>query len=263
VAAEHDPPDLEEVMAVLRLGPADVADERPPDDLWDRIAAQAMADPGAADDPGPLGSGAGASGTAGPGFDDSGAGADGIAGAGFDDSGAGADGIAGAGFDDSGAGPQTPGGGDGVVVPLDQRVPRRRTVAILAAAVAAAVLLAVPLVLIVRQDSELPPADEVADLTRLDGFAGSAHAERRGRELTVEATGLDPADDQFYELWLLDLDDGELIDLRSLGPIDDDGIFTIPSDVDLADYDVVDISVEPDDGDPAHSGVSVLRGELA
>ena len=37
----------------------------------------------------------------------------------------------------------------------------------------------------------------------------------------------------------------------------------VPSGVDLTEYPVVDVSVEPLDGDPSHSGVSVVRGRLA
>jgi hypothetical protein len=36
----------------------------------------------------------------------------------------------------------------------------------------------------------------------------------------------------------------------------------IPESVDLARYSVVDISAEPVDGDPTHSGDSIVRGAL-
>jgi hypothetical protein len=38
---------------------------------------------------------------------------------------------------------------------------------------------------------------------------------------------------------------------------------TVPLPVDVADFRFVDVSVEDDDGDPGHSGVSVLRGPTA
>lgn len=41
-----------------------------------------------------------------------------------------------------------------------------------------------------------------------------------------------------------------------------DGRFTVPADIDLAEYSLVDISEEPDDGDPQHSGDSIVRGPL-
>jgi anti-sigma-K factor RskA len=36
----------------------------------------------------------------------------------------------------------------------------------------------------------------------------------------------------------------------------------LPADLDLGRFPLVDVSVEPLDGDPTHSGVSVARGEL-
>jgi hypothetical protein len=36
----------------------------------------------------------------------------------------------------------------------------------------------------------------------------------------------------------------------------------LPDGLDLSAYPLVDVSVEPLDGNPAHSGVSVARGEL-
>ncbi len=67
------------------------------------------------------------------------------------------------------------------------------------------------------------------------------------------------------ELWLIEPDaDGQPQNLRSLGLInaDDLGAVVIPADVDPAKFRVVDISVEPRDGDAAHSGRSILRGPL-
>jgi hypothetical protein len=36
----------------------------------------------------------------------------------------------------------------------------------------------------------------------------------------------------------------------------------VPADVDLRDYVLVDVSQEPLDGNPAHSGDSIVRGQL-
>ena len=70
-----------------------------------------------------------------------------------------------------------------------------------------------------------------------------------------------PSADGFYEVWLVDLDAGRLL---PLGALDDTGSgrLTVAEGVRLADYPEVDISLEPDDGDPGHSGDSVLRGAL-
>ncbi len=51
----------------------------------------------------------------------------------------------------------------------------------------------------------------------------------------------------------------------SLGDIDEDGAreFEVPAGYDPELYSVVDISIEPHDGDDSHSGRSILRGALA
>jgi hypothetical protein len=67
------------------------------------------------------------------------------------------------------------------------------------------------------------------------------------------------------EVWLIQPDDdGNVADLVSLGVVDPDdpGSLDIPDGYDPADYFVVDISVEPRDGDAGHSGRSILRGPL-
>jgi hypothetical protein len=67
--------------------------------------------------------------------------------------------------------------------------------------------------------------------------------------------------DGFREVWLLDREATRLV---GLGVLDgDEGRFTIPVGLDLDDFAVVDVSAEPFDGDPAHSGDSILRGELS
>jgi anti-sigma-K factor RskA len=67
------------------------------------------------------------------------------------------------------------------------------------------------------------------------------------------------------ELWLIEPDaDGNPTALVSLGLIDPDnpGDFEVPADYDPDVYFVVDISVEPRDGNAGHSGRSILRGPL-
>jgi anti-sigma-K factor RskA len=65
----------------------------------------------------------------------------------------------------------------------------------------------------------------------------------------------------FYEVWLLDRSAKRLVALGLLGP-SESGSFRLPPDLDLGRYPLVDVSVEPDDGNPAHSGVSAVRGDL-
>lgn len=78
------------------------------------------------------------------------------------------------------------------------------------------------------------------------------------RTLVVRLSGAEA--DGFREVWLLDREATRLV---GLGVLDgDEGRFTIPVGLDLDDFAVVDVSAEPFDGDPAHSGDSILRGEL-
>ena len=63
-------------------------------------------------------------------------------------------------------------------------------------------------------------------------------------------------------MWLLDRDAKRLISLGPLGP-GRTGSYVLPVSIDLAEFPVVDVSVEPADGNPAHSGVSAVRGPLA
>ncbi len=111
---------------------------------------------------------------------------------------------------------------------------------------------------------ELASAD-LAVLEAAPGAVSSATLLDDGGDVSLDIdTGLAAGGGEFLELWLLDIsDDGELVDLISLGVVDGSGSYDVPDDLDLSRFDVVDISAEPDDGDPSHSGVSLVRGELA
>lgn len=78
------------------------------------------------------------------------------------------------------------------------------------------------------------------------------------RTVEVDLTGLS-ADDGFLELWLLDPTTGAM---TSLGPSRPDATYVIPDGTDVASLPVLDVSLEPHDGDPTHSGDSLLRGEV-
>lgn len=80
-----------------------------------------------------------------------------------------------------------------------------------------------------------------------------------GYELDVDLSALPDPGDGVLEIWIID----EQVDgMFSLGIVDGDGRFVLPPGVDPANFPIVDISVEPLDGDPTHSGQSVLRGVL-
>ncbi|MFI6638993.1 anti-sigma factor [Streptomyces sp. NPDC050504] len=80
------------------------------------------------------------------------------------------------------------------------------------------------------------------------------------RGVAVAVTGL-PATDGYYEVWLMDRTHEKLIAMGALGPRRTAAL-PLPEGVDLHTYPVLDVSEQPYDGNPAHSGRSVVRGEL-
>lgn len=102
-------------------------------------------------------------------------------------------------------------------------------------------------------------------LTRVDDGPDGAHGDvllaADQQRAEVEVSGLDPSGPgRFYELWLLD-EDGRMIAIGAfqVGP-DGRAEVEVPIPVAPSRYRYFDISLQQDDGDPAHSGVSVLRG---
>ncbi len=75
----------------------------------------------------------------------------------------------------------------------------------------------------------------------------------------VDLTALPDAGADDLELWVINND---VSDMHSLGTVTSDGRFSLPQGVTADDFPIVDISIEPRDGDPTHSGQSVLRGSF-
>lgn len=93
------------------------------------------------------------------------------------------------------------------------------------------------------------------------GAAGDVFLAANGNRATVDVQGLDPSgSDRFYELWLLD-DDGRMIALGSFR-VGEDGSARVelPIPITPSRYRYFDLSLQEDNGNPTHSGVSVLRG---
>jgi len=93
------------------------------------------------------------------------------------------------------------------------------------------------------------------------GTLGEAElvAEGTRQQVRVSADQL-PTSQNAYEVWLFG-DDGRMV---SLGTLDDrSGSFTVPPGIDTREYRVVDVSDEAPDGNPAHSGISLIRGEFS
>jgi hypothetical protein len=147
------------------------------------------------------------------------------------------------------------------VVELAPRRSRRVLVGALGAA--AAVLIAATTAAIVREDEPAPTAEEVA-LDGLPDFADAAGSatvivDGDARSVGVDLSGVEVPPGSHLELWLLDESVEQLV---PLGRLSGAAPHDIPADVDLAVTPIVDVSIEPDDGDPAHSGVSVVRGQI-
>jgi hypothetical protein len=147
------------------------------------------------------------------------------------------------------------------VVSLRPRLARRLL------AVAAAVVLLVGGVGVTLWALQPAPVTLLASAT-LDAFpdwsgsTGSAVVEQTAAGARfVDVTFRAPATEGgFREVWLISSDTSQLV---SLGVVrGDTGRFTIPDGLDLTRYDLVDISEEPIDGNPEHSGDSILRGQL-
>lgn len=155
---------------------------------------------------------------------------------------------------------------------------RRGRFAWTALAVAAAVGLVVGLAVVIanlaRDDSTriVASAELGYDQERFDPLGaqarGRADLVERGGRHTVEladASLVSAGADADLEVWLIRPDaQGAVAGLVSLGVIDPDNptALEVPSGHDPFVYNVVDISIEPRDGEPGHSGRTILRGPL-
>jgi hypothetical protein len=83
------------------------------------------------------------------------------------------------------------------------------------------------------------------------------------RVISLVSAGLpEPAKGEFYQVWLMRPDGGNPVALGVLSS-DNTGIWSVPEAM-AASYagQAFDVSLEREDGNPAHSGRSVLRGTL-
>jgi hypothetical protein len=131
-----------------------------------------------------------------------------------------------------------------------------------AAALVGAVVGAGAVVLLQRADQGTTVAQ--ATLDALEGQDGSGRAEvveRDGQRLLELQLSAPALEDAYYEVWLLQPTVEGLVPLGVTQP--GRATFEIPAGLDLQQYPLVDVSIEPLDGDPAHSGDSVVRGELS
>ena len=167
-----------------------------------------------------------------------------------------------------GPGQSPPAAPPATVTSLDERRRSRwQTAGLLVAACAASLAVGIAGTAVVTRDSGSQPAapDVIAQtsLAALPDHTGQGTAKivtRNGADyLSVDTSGLTPADG-FYEVWLIDPKTFQMVGLGALEQ--DQGLFAVPPGLDLSKYRVVDVSIEPFDGDPLHSRNSVVRGQL-
>ncbi|MFE0643477.1 anti-sigma factor [Streptomyces sp. NPDC058877] len=114
---------------------------------------------------------------------------------------------------------------------------------------------------------QAPAVQTVADGQRLESLrassAGYARLQDQGGRRTLDITvkGL-PETAGYFEVWLMDSTHTKLVSMGALGP-DGHATLPVPETIDLNEYSVVDVSLQPYNGKVEHSGESLVRGAYA
>jgi hypothetical protein len=158
-----------------------------------------------------------------------------------------------------------PDGGARPAAPPTRTVPGRSRRRTWWSAAAAAVLLLVGIgagVLISRGTDPTSAGRQVA-LQSVGSWRAGGTMTMNGDTMTVDPAGLaPPPDGHFYEVWLVNRN-GATPKMVSVGLLGPGGTsWTLPPSL-LSAYTTVEVSFEPDDGNPAYSGDSVLRGQYS
>ena len=140
----------------------------------------------------------------------------------------------------------------------------------MAAAIAAAALLGIGAGVVIGRATDGPPAAANTSSATLapvppagpSEATGSANITRgpNGATLTVDTAHL-PLQQGFYQVWLYDQAADKMVPIGTLDGTGH-GTFTLTPSIDLRSYNIIDISAQQLNGDPAH-GSSVLRGAIA
>ncbi len=155
----------------------------------------------------------------------------------------------------------------GSVTSLDDARRRRRPALgwLAAAAVVGLVAGSVLTGVVVNSGETSPSVIASASLEPVDASAyqGSATIEQVGEDavLRVSVPELPAVDDGYYEVWMATSDAATMVAIGTLNP-GRDGEFVLPAGMSVADFPLVDVSVEHFDGDAGHSAESVVRGLL-
>ncbi|MFN8151129.1 MAG: anti-sigma factor [Solirubrobacterales bacterium] len=136
----------------------------------------------------------------------------------------------------------------------------------LAALAGAAAVAAVVIVLVASNATQSVDPGSTVALSPIDEGPAAARGELQSRQgersATLTVSGLAPSgQSDYYEVWLISQGQRELLPLGSFSVgADGKADVTVELPLDSERFRFVDISLEPDDGDPSHSGDSVLRG---
>ena len=136
--------------------------------------------------------------------------------------------------------------------------------AVSAAAAVAAAIVAVVATLAITLRSR--PVDVLASapLAAYGQTPPTAHGNAQvlaGERMRIRVADL-PDVPGYYEVWLIDPATMQMFSVGVLAPGTSNAVMALPANLDLTRYRVVDVSAEQYDNNPAHSGDSLLRGEL-
>lgn len=154
------------------------------------------------------------------------------------------------------------------VTPERLDLPPRRQRRILSLALAAGLALLAGVVGTLTWQQLRPLDQTVLTSTALDalpdwtGATGEATLEEdaSGRKVLVVSMETPRPVDGIQQVWLIDREQSSMLQVGWLtAPVDR---FTLPTDLDISRFPVVDVSVEQPDGNLQHSGDSIVRGTL-
>jgi anti-sigma-K factor RskA len=147
------------------------------------------------------------------------------------------------------------------VAPVVELRPRKQWRRWLVPAMAAAAAAIVAVVVLRPAPEQVTARATLTPLPTVPAAAGGNVRVLSDGEMRIDVRNL-PLTTGFHEVWLIDPDD--LSRMVAIGNLSEasDVVLPVPPGTDLNRYRLVDISDEPHDGKPTHSGRSLLRGTL-